>query len=338
MATAQPEITKTLRYGIESVRGTSVPCTGILDISDVDWDILPAQIRSDNLTGGVFPSNVLAAGVIISRVRAKLGSINPDKWQKWLASGVDGSIASAGAGADKTWGTNTIHPPALSTGGALTESLKSFTLEFGYANPSATQPAHKITGAIVERIKLIWPRIGFVQGEIDFVSISAVTDLTAYSGTLSPDAAPTWVPSMNDSANPFRCYIDAATIGTTQDTTIVGAELEWKSFMAPDENGKRLSIAKATELAVKLTRFHEAADMLAAVRTQGLQKIRIDSVGPTLGAGTWILGADVYGAASTRSLASLSGFVSEEIEITSKRDATAGTDVNFRLVNSVATI
>ena len=81
----QPEITKTVRYGVETTRGTSVPCTAILDISDAEWEIIPPTIRSDNLTGGVYPSNVVTAGVIIPRLKVKLGSINPDKWQKWWA-------------------------------------------------------------------------------------------------------------------------------------------------------------------------------------------------------------------------------------------------------------
>jgi len=216
----QPNLTKTVRYGQEATRGTGVTCTGILDIADAEWDIVPPTIRSDNLTGGVFPSSVLAAGVLIPRVKVKLGSINPDKWQKWLAGALDGSIAAAGAGADKTWGSNAIKPPAVSTGAAIAEALKSYTLEFGFANPSAAMPAHKITGAIIERIKLVWNRVGFVNAELDFVSIGSVTDLTAYSGTLSPDAAPTWTP---DHSN-FKAYVDDTTIGTTQDTTVVSAE------------------------------------------------------------------------------------------------------------------
>ena len=330
----QADITKTVRYGIETVRGTGVACTAILDIADVDWDILPDTIRSDNLTGGVYQSSVVTAGVVIPRVKVKLGSVNPDKWQKWLAAGVDGSITSAGAGADKTWGSLAVKPPALSTGGALAESLKSFTLEFGHASPSTATPAYKTVGNVVERIKLVQPRVGFATAEIDFVSIGAVTDLTAYSGTLSPDAAPVWTPSHTA----LKVYVDDATIGTTQDTAAVAWEWEWKGFMAPDDNGKRLTIARTAELSAKYTRFHEAADMVAAARSKAEKKVRLDLVGPSLGAGTWILGADVYGIVDTRTLSAGNGFVMEEASITSFRDATVGSDVAFRLVNSVSAV
>ena len=330
----QADLTKTVRYGVETVRGTGVACTAIMDIADWEQDILPLTLRSDNLTGGVYPSPILVPGVVIPRLKVKFGSINPDKWQRWLAAAVDGTITAAGATADKTWGSNAIKPPALSTGGALTEALKSYTLEWGFANPAAAMPAHKITGAIIERIKIIWQRVGFVQGEVDFVSIGSVTDLTAYSGTLSPDAAPTWVP---DHTN-FKCYIDDSTVGSTLDATVVSAELEWKSFMAPDESGKKLTIAQPAELTAKLFRFHETADFLAAARTKAEKKIRIDSLGPVLGSGFWTLGADVYGAIDSRPLSASNGFVMEEASIISKRDASVGSDVAFRLINSVATL
>lgn len=332
----QADITKTLRYGIESTRGTGVTCTHILDQSDVTWEILPATIRSENLTGGVDPSPVVMAGVIIPRVKVKLGSINWDRWQRWMAAAFDGSIASAGAGADKTWGSNAIKPPAVSTGGALTEALKSFTLEFGYANPAASQPAHKVTGAVVERLKLSANASGFAQAEIDFVSIGAVTDLTAYSGTLSPDTMSAAVPDYSM----VKVYNDAAggTIGSTQDTAAISWEIEWKSFMSPDDNGKKLAIAQRAEWTAKYTRFFDDANQIGYARTKAERKVRLDLVGPSLGSGTWILGFDCYATTDVVGKTTLNGFVGEEIALLPMRDTTAATSIAGRLVNSTATI
>ena len=63
----QGELTKTVRYGVESVRGTGVTCTNILDIADAEWDLIPPLIRSDNLTGGtrvvaVYARELMALG------------------------------------------------------------------------------------------------------------------------------------------------------------------------------------------------------------------------------------------------------------------------------------
>ncbi len=331
---APADITKTLRMGIESTRGTGVTCTHIIDIADVEWEIIPPKVRSDNLTGGVFASNMVTAGVLIPRVKAKLASLNWDRIQRWLAAAVDGTITSAGAGADKTWGSGAIKPPALSTGAALTEALKSFTLEFGFANPSAANPAHKITGAIIDRLKFTFAPRGFLSAEIDFVSIGAVTDITAYSGTLSPDVPTVAAPDYSG----YAFYVDDTTIGTTLDSTIVGGEIEWKSFMAPDENGKRLSIAQQAEWSGKLTRFWEASDMLANSRTGAEKKIRMKANGPSLGGSAYAFNVDLYGYADGRELGAISGFKSEEIALVPKRDNSAGTDISFGLVNAQATV
>ena len=50
----QADMTKTVRYGIESVRGTSVTATHILDIESAELEHNVPSVRSSNLTGGVF--------------------------------------------------------------------------------------------------------------------------------------------------------------------------------------------------------------------------------------------------------------------------------------------
>lgn len=331
---SQADLTKTVRYGIESVRGTGVTCTDILDVADADWDIIPPKIRSGNLTGGVFASSSVTPGVLVPRVRVKLASVNWDKLQRYIAGSINGAITASGAGANKTW--TDAKPPALSTGAALTEALKSFTLEFGYANPTAANPAHKITGALIDRIKLTWPRSGFVSAELDFVSISAVTDLTAYSGTLSPNTVA--ASPATGTAGSFLVYADDTTLGTTQDTTVVSAEWEWRSFMAPDENGLRLGIARAADWSLTIDRFWDAADMLANARTGAEKKFRVKSVGPALAAATYALTVDCYGWADERTPSALSGFVGETVKIVPKLDATAASDVAVGIVNAVATL
>jgi hypothetical protein len=191
-----------------------------------------------------------------------------------------------------------------------------------------------MTGAIVDRIKIAWNRTGFVTAEVDYVSIFPVTDLTAYSGTLTADTVSASVPDHSM----LKVYIDDTTIGTTQDTAVLDAEVEWRSFMAADENAKRLGIARRSEWTAKLTRFHEAADLLAASRTKGLKRIRVGSIGPALGTTTWELGADLYGLVDSRSIPTVGGFVGEEVSILPKYNATAGTDIAFRLTNSVAVL
>jgi len=330
----QGTITRTVRYGIESTRGTAVACTSIMDISDAEWDVVPPVVRSENLTGGVDPSPVFASGVLIPRVRVKLGSVNWDRWQRLLACALDGSITAAGAGADKTWGSNAIKPPAVSTGGALTESLKSMTLEFGFANPSAAQPAHRLPGCVVERLKLTVPRTGLATAEADFVSISPVADITSYTGALSPDAMSAAVPD----GTMLRVWNDPTTIGTTQDTAAIAAEVEWTSFMAADDNARKLGIARRHEWTAKVTRFWDDAGGLAQARSTAQRKVRIDLVGPALGAGTWVLGFDLYAEAESRALTELSGFAGEELTLVPLRDATAGASIAARLVNSVSAL
>lgn len=328
--------TKTVRYGVETVRGTGVACTNILDISDADWDVVPPTIRSANLTGGVDPSPVITAGVLVPRVRVKLGSINWDRWQRWLAAAFDGSITSAGAGADKAWGSGAIKPPAVSTGGALLDNLKSYTIEFGFANPAAAQPAHKLPGCVVERIKVTADKAGFVKGEIDFLSISAVTDITSYTGTLSPDTMSAAVPDYSM----LKVYNDAAagTIGTTQDTAAVAWELEWKSFLVVDDNAKKLAIGQQAGWTAKYTRFWDAADALGFARTKAERKVRLDVIGPVLGVSAWELGFDLYATTDSRPLSTLKGFVSEDVMLLPMRDATAATSIAARLVNSSASL
>jgi hypothetical protein len=329
--TAPADLTKTVRYGIEATRGTGGTCTNIWDVSDVEWDIIPPKIRSGNLTGGVYASNVVTAGVLIPRVRLKFASLNFDRIQRLLACAVDGSITSTGAGANKSWGT--VKPPAVSTGAALTEALKSLTLEFGYANPSAANPAHKVTGAICDRLKFTFAPNGFVSGEADFVSIGTVTDLTAYSGTLTGDTV-----AASPDFSGFLFYVDDTTIGTTADGTIIGGEVEWKGHVAPDDNAKRLGISRVTEWTGSLTRFWEAADMIANARTGAEKKVRMLVNGPVLGSGTYSFGVDLYGYADAVDRGEINGFRSEEVKLVPKRDVTLGSDISFSLVNSMAAL
>lgn len=327
------EALRHVRYAIETVRGTGVTATHILDIESAELEHNVPVVRSANLTGGVFPSPTIIPGVEMNRIKVKLGHWNWDVIQKFLASAFDGTITSAGAGADKTWATGAIKPPALSTGGALTEALKSFTFECGWANPAAATPAFKLAGCVVERIKLNFAPRGFVTGEIDFITLGTVTDLTAFSGVLTP-VAPTAIPDFSG----YAFYVDTATIGSTADTAIIGAEWEWNSFMVVDENRKRLAIGKQADWSLKLTRFWEASNAISAYRAKTLQKVRAKVTGPSLGASNYQLWVDAYGVIESRSLGSISGFVSEELNLTPKYDATAATDVSIGLVNAQAAL
>lgn len=328
------EILSHVRLGIETVRGTSVTATHIVDFETATLEHDVPSVRSSNLTGGVYQSPIVIPGVEMNRIKLVMGSIDWNFLQKWLAMAVDGTITSAGAGADKTWGTaGIIKPPALSTGAAVTEALKSATVEIGYANPAAATPAHKLTGCVVDRLKISWLPREFAKLEVDLISKEALTDLTAFSGVLTP----TTVLASPDFSD-FSCTIDDATIGTTADTAVIGGELEWTSFMSVDENRKRIAIGKQSDWSLRLTRFWEAADMIAAYRTKAKKKIRVKSTGPALGAGNYLLSADCYGYIDTRPLGDISGFKSEEIEVRPMYDATATTDISFGLVNAQAAL
>lgn len=324
------EILKTVRLGIETTRGTGVACTRIIDFESAELEHNVPALRSPNLTGGVFASSKIIPGVEINRIKLKLGSVNWDRLHMWLLMAMDGTVTGTGATADKTWGP--FKPPALSTGGAVAESLKSATVEFGYANPATATPAHKLTGCLVERLKLVWEPRNFVSAEVDLITLGTVTDITSFSGTLSPDT----VTAQPDFSG-FAAYVDDTTIGTTADTAIVGGELEWTSFMAVDENRKRLAIARQAQLNAKLTRFWEAADMISAYRTKATKKVRLQTTGPVLGSGTYKLTADLYGTVETRSLGSIAGFVSEELDLAPQRDSTVGSDVAITVINAQTT-
>lgn len=323
------EILRTLRVGVESSRGTApTPAVDrIVDFQTAVWEQAVPLVRTGNTTGSVFQTSNVIPGLEKDTLKVTQGSVNWDRLHTLFLTSMDGSVTATGTSNGKTWGP--FKPPAVSTGAAITDNLKSLTAEFGWANPASATPAHQLTGLVCNRWKLGFTPQGFVTAETDYVTIKTLTDITSFTGTLSPD---TIVSSPSFSMHKY--YVDESTIGTTEDTAVYQADLEWMGQMDIDENRKRLGIIRQTDWTLNLVRFYEASNLLAAYRAKTVEKIRIQSTGPAIGSGTYLLTVDLYGRLESRTVENLNGFVTENLTFKPSRDSSAATDISVTVVNA----
>ena len=209
----QSEIFTSVRSAIETVRGTGVNPTRILEQTDFQHSPDVATIRPMERRGSYFAYYRTAAG------REKhgftmAGNLSYNQLAILANLYFKGNLTGTGGAADKTY----PFVPA-----SATDDLKTATFEFGYDTAlSGTQPGFRLVYAVGDELTLTFDK-GSAEGvkyAAALHSPKAISQITAFTGTPSSLVSTAMTPIQ------VAVTIDAATIGTTADNYVETAEFK----------------------------------------------------------------------------------------------------------------
>jgi hypothetical protein len=317
------------RTALESARGTPVTPTRLLYFESGAHEQEIGTIRPVERRNSFFESFRSYPGLERNRFTFRFFATY-DQLAFWLALAVKGGVTGTGAGADKTW----AYVPSAST-----DDLKSCTLQFGYADGiGASKPAWEVAGCMVTSLSLRWEKGGPVMGNVELISHKGATQISAFTGALSDRSEVDLLGTLTST------FVDASTMGSTADANITSAEftVDNKLALLDTLNGTNTAASvqrpEPRTWALNLTRVYANDTERDAYVAKTLRKVRIRTLGPTLGATNYKLDTDCYGIIDKITSAEVDGIGAEAITILPQYDSTATTDYGFSLVNSLAAI
>jgi hypothetical protein len=318
------------RGGLETVRGTPVTPTRIMYAEEWAHEQGKTIIRSPELRNSYFPVFSASQGPESNTVTAS-GRLSYDDLIDWANMHIKAVAAGTGAGADKTW---TFTPAAA------VDDLKSKTLQLGYADTIALAPAVSLPGLLGNELQLTFSKEddAAVRFRSQLVTASAATQITAFTGSLT-DRTVTTASAINT-----LVYADAATIGTTADANFRTVEWTLNNGLVNLFTLNNSSSATATlrpnhrTWTATLTRYFANDSEWDAYMSAAIRKIRVRTVGPTLGASNYKIDLDLYGVYTARTIVEVDGIKMEQLTLEPVYDTTAATDFGLVVVNATAAI
>lgn len=324
-----------MRAGLEATRGTNVAPTRGIDFTEGDHDedidfIYPEQLRQS-----LYAHYNADTGSEVNALNVG-GNVGFNALPWWLNLHIDAQASGTGAGADKTWTFK----------GATTDLLKSATVQFGYSDSiGATRPAVELGYCLGETLTLKWDKTPGQSGvtfESRLLTPEGVTQISAFTGVGTYTAEAGGLVKANATA----VTVDTTTIGTTTDNDFLS--LEWTlQSMSPEgllhtlnnsANAQDLFRVEPWMWTATMRRYYRNDTEWDARRAGTMRKLRLTTLGPTLGAGNYKVQLDLYGKWSARKLATSGGFGIEELTMQPVYDTTFSGDHQVIVVNDQATI
>lgn len=318
----QSEVFTSLRAGLETTRGTAVNPTRILEQTDFDYTPELNIIRPSERRASYFAYYSSAIGR--ERNGYTFGGILSYNQAAWLGNVFFKKVT---AGTETGVGTGVFRytfAPA-----SATDDLASATSEFGYDTAlSATQPGTRLPFTVGQELGMTFDKANAegVTFSADMHSPKAATEITAFGGTPASLATKLLTPTT------VQVYIDAATIGTTEDDYVTTADFtlthDWTDLDTLNQTTAAQDTFRvgAREWSCTLTRYGINNTEKAAWKAGTARKIRIRSTGPTLGTGTYALTLDLYGVYTGYDEPSVDGLVMQQFTLSPQYDTTAATD------------
>lgn len=315
------------RTALETVRGTSLTCTRILYGSDMTWEQEVSTILPDELRGSYFQTFRAYPGIETNTFNIS-ADVTYDDLIWWGQTAVKGGVSPTGAGADRTW----TYTPS-----GTTDDLKSFTLECGWTDVLSTV-GWRLPGCMVDTFRMKWEKAKGVSLEASVKTFKAATQITSFTGALSDRTNVSALGTLT------KVYIDATTIGSTQDTTVTSAEFEVDNGLsilyALDNTavGQSIYRPRSRKTTLKLTRYFNSKAELDPYLAKTERKIRILTTGPSLGSSNYSVTLDFYGIADKHTYSEADDQVIEEITYNGYYDTGASTDYSLVVVGSLTSI
>jgi hypothetical protein len=256
------------------------------------------------------------------------GDATYDDLAFWLSSAVKGGLTGTGGSADKSW----AFTPANAA-----DDVKAFTVEFAYADLLATYGG-RVPGCQVDTFGLKFEKNGTVKFNAAVRSFKAATQITSFTGSLSDRT------NVDLVGTGTSYFVDTTTLGNTADANIVSSEWKLNNQLVAREpqnataTGTALVRPKPVLWELAVTRYFEDKTELDTYIAKTERKVRVRTVGPSLGGSTYKLDLDLYGYWSVRKTADIDGLIVSNLTLKPLYDATATTDFAITLVNSLAAI
>ncbi len=164
------------------------------------------------------------------------------------------------------------------------------------------------------------------------------TQITAFSGSLS-DRTNVTVLGTNT-----QTYIDTTTLGSTTDNNVMSVTWTLKNNLVALETlnnsntGSALLRPKPRESELTVRRYFADATELNAYLAKTERKIRVKSLGPTLGSSAYKFQLDHYGIWDVSKTADAGGLIVADFTLKPIVDVSAATDFLVTVVNALGSI
>lgn len=331
-------ILRSARAALEVTRGTDLTPTRLLYFDQADHQQDIKTIRPQQLRNSYFGWYSATVGTELNTVKQS-GILSYDDMIWYANCHIKAVAAGVGAGADKLW---TFVPSAA------TDDLKSATIQLGYTDGlGATAPAVKVNGLLGDVLVLKWDKAGdgIVTFDSTMIGTSAAAQITAFTGALT-DRVVTLASAINT-----QVYIDTTTIGTTTDFAVMDATWTLNNGYKPlftlnnATNPTALLRPSARAWKLDVTRYYGIYGGAASADAEWdayiaktVRKVRIKTVGATLGATNYIIQLDLYGVYTAMSNAETNDFGVQKFTLEPIYDVATTTDFQLLVTNATASI
>lgn len=320
------------QVGLEATRGTLVAATSVLDMEP------GGAVLKD-------PVNVIRvrnAGSLATGHRSYPGLRKPEveiagnwtyNWAPWWLNLFLGPLAAGtGATADKTW---TFDSSVVSD---TADNLKSASIELG--GKDARPAEYKLAGAMGQKLTL-----SIKQGEAwKYKATLLATSITEAAKTASLSALASIVDVLGTTT---KVYVNdsASAFGATQRVgSLVSAEIEIgigtgvRYTLDGSRNPTRQAVVGPRVIGAKLVVEYDSQTEHTAAQAATARRVRIESIGPTLGASAYRCTIDLPGTWDAYEWGDDGGVRTEQLTLVGQYDATPAADIAAVVVNASATL
>ena len=318
------------RSALETTRNTGVAPTRALyfDKDQSSWEQNVATIAPQEARNSFFEQYRVYPGIERDKITIA-GDLTYDDAVFWGQVMIKGGVTAVGAGADKTW----TYTPSAST-----DDIKSFTLQWASTDSISSATGWSLVGCLGSTWEVHWKKDSVVTHKMEILSAKGATQISAFTGSATDRVNISAVGPVT------QVWVDTSTIGTTADPNIL--EATWKL----DNKWTYLDTLDATNVAAQIirpdmrewtldvVRYFADKTELTAYLAKTERKVRVQSLGPTLGGSAYRIRLDAYGYWDLNSYANVNGLIVANMTLANLYDATATTDFTFEAVSALTAI
>ncbi len=314
---------------LESTAGSAVSATRVLYVNEATPSQEITSIANTTLRGTFFETHEINAGVERNGLNVS-GPVLYNQIPFWLEGSVKGGVTPSGTVAPYIW--------SYSPNSGTANAPKTFTSEWGWQDGGTVVPTYLLAGCATDELS-----ISYVKDEAVTFSATTIAAGTVALGTAF-SASPADTTQISVLGVDAAVYIDATTIGTTQDTAVQEATFTLTRGLVRRDGLDGTSAAVDTvapvarQARLEIVRYFNNRNECDKFLTKSTRKIRILSTGPTLGGGNYEFQLDFYGVADTHEIAEVDGVIVANITFRGIVDATVSTDFAIVVKNNLATI
>lgn len=323
-----------VQMGIETVRGTAVPATTVVDMDPGGANLVrtPTLIKIRQ-AGSMATSHRSYPGRDIIALDIS-GPWTYTYAPNWLNLFLGPLAAGVGAGADKVWAFTGASNTIISD---VADNLKSCTLEVGGRDTWPNE--YQLKGCVGNKLDLHFAQDKGWTYKASFlatgITIQAKTAAIAFPASIV-DVLGTTTTVAIDSASAFGTTAKVGSLLSGDISIDIGAVARYT--LDAQRNPYRVAVTGARKIAVNLVIEYTAQTEYTATHAATAQRIRVKSVGPALGGTNYICQFDVPGVYDTFVLGKDGDVITEQLATSAQYDATPAADIGASITTAAAAL